>query len=138
VAEPFGHRLMRERLQPRRLWQEFSEQALEFGDIFFRLPGRIDRVLEQVEDGRLIFKLVHTGLRDTLSRLNQISNRLTFSVVLLAFSIVIAGLLMASALAAGTGSSILRISLPFLEIGFALAVLMGGWLLLAIFRSGRF
>lgn len=138
VAEPFGRRLMRERLQPRRLWQEFGEQAREFGDVFFRLPGRVDRVLQQVEDGRLTFRLEHAELRDTLFRLDRISNRLSFSIVLLAFSIVIAGLVVASALAAGDGYGFLWVRLPFLEIGFSLAVLMGAWLLLGIFRSGRF
>lgn len=138
VAEPFGRRLMRERLRPGRLWQEFGEHAWEFGDVFFRLPGRIDRVLEQTEDGRLTFKLEHVELRETLSRLDRISNRLSFSIVLMAFSIVIAGLVVGSALAASSGGGFLWARLPFLEIGFALAMLMGGWLLLAIFRSGRF
>jgi len=138
VAEPFGRRLMRERLRPQRLWQEFGEQALEFGDVFFRLPGRIDRVLEQVEDGRLTIKLEHAELRDTLLRMDRISNRLSLSIVLLAFAIVIAGLVVSSALAGGARGGFLWVRLPILEIGFAIAMLMGVWLLLAIFRSGRF
>ncbi|MEW8959782.1 MAG: hypothetical protein AB2448_11900 [Moorella sp. (in: firmicutes)] len=138
LAEPFGRRLMRERLRPRRLWQEFSERSWEFGDIFFRLPGWIDRVLEQVEDGGFTIKLEHAELRETLFRMDRISNRLSFSIVLLAFSIVITGLVVASAMATGAGSGFLRVRLPFLEIGFVLAMLMGGWLLSAIFRSGRF
>ncbi len=79
VAEPFGRRLMRERLRPRRLWQEFSERSWEFGDVFFWLPGWIDRVLEQVEDGGFTIKLVHAELRETLFRMDRISNRLSFS-----------------------------------------------------------
>lgn len=136
VAEPFGRRLMRDRLQ--HLWKEFGEYAWEVGDIFFGLPRRMDRVLEQIEDGRLTLRLEHAELRETLSRLDRIGNKLSFSVALLGFSIVIAGLVVASALAAGTGEGFLWIRLPFLEIGFVLAVVMGGWLLLAIFRSGRF
>jgi len=58
--------------------------------------------------------------------------------VLLSFSIVITGLVVASAMATGAGGGFLWVRLPFLEIGFVLAMLMGGWLLLAIFRSGRF
>jgi ubiquinone biosynthesis protein len=138
VAEPFGRRLMRERFRPRRLWQEFSERAWEFSDVFFRLPGRIDRVLEQVEDGGFTIRLEHAELRETLFRMDRISNRLSFSIVLLAFSIVITGLVVASAMATGAGGGFLWVRLPFLEIGFVLAMLMGGWLLLAIFRSGRF
>lgn len=137
VAEPFGRHLMRERLRPRRLWQEFSEHAREFGEMFFRLPGRMDRVLEQAENGRLTFRLEHAELRETLSRIDRISNRLSFSIVLLAFSIIIAGLVVGSSLTARAGGTSLWVRLPFLEISFALAILMGGWLLLAIFRSGR-
>ncbi|OIQ60639.1 protein kinase UbiB [Moorella thermoacetica] len=138
VAEPFGRRLMRERLRPRRLWQEFSERSWEFGDVFFWLPGWIDRVLEQVEDGGFTIKLVHAELRETLFRMDRISNRLSFSIVLLAFVIVITGLVVASAMATGAGGGFLWVRLPFLKIGFVLAMLMGGWLLSAIFRSGRF
>jgi len=138
VAEPFVRRLMRQRLQPGRLWKELGERAGEFGDVFFRLPGRIDRALKQVEDGRLTIKLEHAELRDTLSRMDRISNRLSFSIMLLAFSIIIAGLVVASALVTGAGGGFLWVKMPFLGIGFVLAVIMGGWLLLAIFRSGRF
>jgi len=127
---------MRDRLQ--HLWKEFGEYAWELGDIFFRLPRRMDRVLQQIEDGRLTLRSEHTELREALSHLDRISNKLSFSVVLLGFSIVIAGLVVASALAAGTGEGFLWIRLPVLEIGFVLAVVMGVWLLLAIFRSGRF
>ncbi len=138
AAKPFGHRLMRERLSPRRLWQEFGEQAWEFGDIFFRLPGQADRILGQMEEGRLSFQLEHAGLKDVLFRLDRISNRLSISIVLLAFSIIIAGLVIASAMAAGAGGGFLWMRLPFLGISIILAVLMGGWLLLSVFRSGRF
>jgi ubiquinone biosynthesis protein len=137
VAEPFGRRLMRERLKPRRLWQEIREQIWEFNDIFLRLPKRIDQTLAKVEDGRLIVKLEHAELHHALYRLDRISNRLSFSIMLLAFSTVIVGLLLASVLAANAENGVLWFRLPVLEAGFVLTLLMGAWLLLAIYRSGR-
>ncbi len=137
VAEPFGRRLMRERMQPKRLWSDFSEQSLELGNHFLQLPGRLDRLLEQAEDGRLTVKLEHVKLEEALSRADRISNRFSFSIGLLAFSIIITGFVVASALIAGVGGGFLWMRLPFLEIGFVAVLIMGVWLLLAIFRSGR-
>jgi ubiquinone biosynthesis protein len=61
----------------------------------------------------------------------------SFSIGLLAFSIIITGFVVASAMIAGAGGGFLWMRLPFLEIGFGAALIMGAWLLLAIFRSGR-
>lgn len=70
-----------------------------------------------------------------LKKLDRISNRLSFSIVLLSFSIIMVGLIVGSAIA---GEVSYFWSLPVIEIGFVVAVLMFIWLIFAIFRSGRF
>ncbi len=71
----------------------------------------------------------------SLKKLDRISNRLSFSIVLLAFSIVMAGLLVGSAL---VRQSTLLWNIPVIEIGFVMAAIMFLWIIFAIFRSGRF
>ncbi|MMZ69980.1 hypothetical protein D1872_329210 [compost metagenome] len=70
-----------------------------------------------------------------LRKLDQISNRLSFSIVLLAFSIIMVGLIIGSSLAR---MPTLLWDIPAIEIGFIVATLMFLWLLFSIFRSGRF
>lgn len=69
-------------------------------------------------------------------RLNPFVNRLSFSIVLLALSIVILGLIVGGAIS-GTVSPIIG-KVPIVEISFFIALLMILWLLFAIFRPGRF
>ncbi len=74
-------------------------------------------------------------LEHVLHKLEQISNRLSFSIVLLAFSIIMVGLIVGSSL---SRKPTLLWDIPAIEIGFLIAALLFIWLLLSIFRSGRF
>jgi len=65
---------------------------------------------------------------------DRISNRLSFSIILLAFSIIMASIIVSLSIA---GQSSLLWKIPIVEIGFAIAMIMFIWLLYAIIRSGR-
>jgi ubiquinone biosynthesis protein len=67
--------------------------------------------------------------------MDQISNRLAFSIILLSFSIIMVGLMIGSSL--GDASSVLWRN-PVIEIGFGIASFLFLWMFYAIFRSGRF
>ncbi len=62
-------------------------------------------------------------------------NRISFSIVLLAFSVIMVGLIVGSSL---SRRPTLLWDIPAIEIGFLIAALMFICLLLSIFRSGRF
>ncbi|MNE65522.1 hypothetical protein D3C80_1610050 [compost metagenome] len=70
-----------------------------------------------------------------MKKLDRISNQMSFSIVLLALSIVMLGLIIGSAL---SGAQPLLWKLPIIEISSVIALLMFLWLIYAIFRSGRF
>jgi ubiquinone biosynthesis protein len=70
-----------------------------------------------------------------LRKVDRVGNRLTFSIVLLSFSIIMVGLIVGSSL--GRQSSVIW-HFPVIEIGFGIAAFMFLFLLTAIFRSGRF
>ncbi|MNR49820.1 hypothetical protein D3C85_1692510 [compost metagenome] len=68
-------------------------------------------------------------------KVSRVGNRLSFSIVLLAFSIIMAGLIIASSL---RGEPSMLWDFPIVEIGSVIALLMILWLLYSIFKSGRF
>ncbi|MDQ7864543.1 hypothetical protein RCO48_35970 [Peribacillus frigoritolerans] len=61
----------------------------------------------------------------------KISNRLSFSIILLAFSIIMVGLIIGSAIG---GETLILWKIPVIEIGFVVATLMFLLMLYTIFQ----
>lgn len=135
IAEPFGHKLLRERYDPRKVaatvWHEFDE----YKELLINLPKGIDELTHLVKMGKLHLEFMIPELDQFLTKLDRISNRISFSIVLLSFSIIMMGLIIGSSL---VRQSTLLWNMPAIEIGFGLASLLFIWLLYAIFKSGRF
>ena len=54
----------------------------EYLEIAARLPGRIDRLLEQTEKGRISIRFRHQGLDNLIDHLDILSNRLAMGLVI--------------------------------------------------------
>ncbi|MFS0752077.1 ABC1 kinase family protein [Oceanobacillus sp. 1P07AA] len=135
IAEPFGKRLLKEKYQPKRVADEVYQQAEDYKDIILDFPDHINHLYKVIRRGKLPLEISVSRVEAFLRKLDRISNRLSFSIVLLSFSIIMVGLIIGSALA---GESSYLWSLPVIEIGFVVAIGMFLWLLYSIFRSGRF
>lgn len=134
VAEPFGRKLLAERLSPVRIGREAIRRAEEYRDLAGELPRQFRDLLAQIRAGRLTLGLDLRDLDRSLRKLDRIGNRLSFSIVLLSFSIVMSGLIIGASLG-GRPSALSGI--PAIEIGFGIATLLLLGLLVSIFRSGR-
>lgn len=133
IAEPYGKRLLRKRLSPRRLFGDLGENLLEHGGILLDLPGIIATVLEKLQHDQMRFRLRHENMDDLYLQLNKIANRLSFGLVMLALSIILGALILG-----GTPGNGLLSRLPLAEIGLvAFGVLLLGWFWRA-YRSGWF
>ncbi|MFD1335867.1 ABC1 kinase family protein [Oceanobacillus iheyensis] len=135
IAEPFGKRLLKEKYQPKKVADEVYQQAEDYKDLILDFPDHINHLYKVIRRGKLPLEISVSRVEAFLKKLDRISNRLSFSIVLLAFSIIMVGLIIGSALA---GESSYLWSLPVIEIGFVVAIGMFLWLLYSIFRSGRF
>ncbi len=135
IAEPFGHRLLRERYRPKNVAENVLNQWQEYGEILIDIPRNIQELTGMLKKGKLPLEISTPKIELFLTKLDRISNRLSFSIVLLAFSIIMVGLIIGSAI---RGQSSLLWNVPAVEIGFVVALLMFLWLLFSIFRSGRF
>ncbi len=134
-AEPYAEKTMKAYYHPKRIAENTFQQIKEYSEIFSEFPKTLQNVTDMAKKGKLRFEISAAELHTALKKLNQISNKLSFAIVLLSFSIVCTGLII--------GSSIVRQStliweLPIIEIGAVIASLMFLWLLMGIFRSGRF
>ncbi len=131
IAEPFGKDLTRRRLTFDYLKKTISKNLQEYGEILGSLPRQLSDLMNIMEQGQFKATLEHKDLREFLNNLNHMINRLAFSIVLAS---LIVGL---SLIVQGIEHSILW-RIPLAEIGFIVAGAMGFWLLISIIRSGRF
>lgn len=135
MAEPFGVKLLKEKYSLRRIQKKMVGGALDLVQAVSDLPMQANRLSHLLSRGKIKAEMELRDLEQVLHKLDQISNRLSFSIVLLAFSIIMVGLIVGSSL---SRRPTLLWDIPAIEIGFLIAALMFIWLLLSIYRSGRF
>ncbi|WP_150270232.1 ABC1 kinase family protein [Paenibacillus tepidiphilus] len=135
MAEPFGRRLVKERFSGRRLQRKLLGGVADLAETLVELPGQARQLSELLSKGKLKVEVGLPELKNLEHKFSRVGNRLSFSIVLLAFSIIMAGLIIGSSL---RGEPSLLWDFPTVEIGSVVALLMILWLLYSIFKSGRF
>ncbi len=135
IAQPFGRKLLKERLRPSNLAEKVWQNLQEYGDLLVDLPKQVKGLMTNVQRGQLNLQVRLPEVDIFLRKLDRMSNQITLSLVLLSFSIVMMGLIIASSLAK---QPIMLWHFPAVEVGFAITAMMFVWLIVAIIRSGRF
>jgi ubiquinone biosynthesis protein len=135
IAEPFGRQLLKERWQPKNVAEVIWKRVSDYGEMLIDFPKNMKELTSLIKQGKLHLEIDVPKLDHFLKKLDQISNRLSFSIVLLSFSIIMVGIIIGSSM--GRQSTLLW-KIPAIEIGFGVATLMFVWLLYSIFKSGRF
>jgi ubiquinone biosynthesis protein len=130
-AEPFIQRAMRERFKPQRIAGDLMDVASRLIHFFQQFPKDLLDITNLIRQQRFRLQVEHQGLDTILATHDQISNRISFSIIIAALII---------------GSALIVISeIPPLVFGISLigiilffaAAIMGIWLLVAILRKGR-
>jgi ubiquinone biosynthesis protein len=130
-ATPFIQRIKMEQFRPKRIASDVFRSGGELVRLFQEIPGEVRAILKQMKRGKVKMEFEHRGLEPMLATHDQISNRI-------AFSIIIASLLIGSALIVLSKTPPFLFGIPVFGIlGFLGAAVMGMWLLIAILRKGR-
>jgi len=128
---PFIQRVKMARYHPKRMANDIIRSGVEFVKLMQEIPGETREILEQMKQGKIKMEFEHKGLEPMLSTYDQISNRI-------AFAIVIAALIIGSALIVLSKTPPFLFGISFIGIiGFLAAALMGLWLLIAILKKGK-
>ncbi len=135
AARPFGEKLLRDRYHPKKVVQKSWKTFLDQMEIALELPKNLRDISKTMRKGKFRMEVVVPDLHLFLEKLDRISNRLSFAIVLLAFSIMMVGLMIGTSI---SGQPTLIWKNPIIEIGFGVATLMLLWLLFSIFKSGKF
>lgn len=135
MAKPFGEKLLRDRFRPDRIKDKLVDQWLDWYGIWQDLPQQLKQLKSVVKKGKVRVDISMPDIDLMLKKMDRISNQLSFAIILLAFSIIMVGLIIGAAL---TGETTILWRLPVIEIGSFVAIGMFMWLIYAIFKSGRF
>ncbi|RYL92267.1 AarF/ABC1/UbiB kinase family protein [Sporolactobacillus sp. THM19-2] len=133
-AEPYGRKLMLNRLNPERVGKLLWNRIFEAAENSSRLPALLKKALTHLNRGQTHVEMELPQLEQLLSKLDRVANRISFSIILLAFSIILTGLMISETF----GKHPFIINIPVLDIALAIGSFMFLLILLAIFRSGRF
>ena len=130
-ATPFIKRIMLQRFTPERVAENTTRMATDLYKFARQFPKDLMELGRLIRQRRLFLKIEHQGLDRMLATHDQISNRISFSII-------IAALIIGSALIVISETPPLLYGISLIGIiGFIAAALMGVWLLVAILRKGR-
>ncbi len=125
VLAPELESLVRERHSPRKIAERLLEEARMLVTLSHNAPRQVGRILHKLSNDDMRIQLELRRLDRLIKELDRSSNRL-------AIGVVIAALIVASALII-QNSSLYWMSIPI----FILSSLLGAWLIYGIFRSGK-
>jgi ubiquinone biosynthesis protein len=130
-AVPFIKEVKRARVSPQRITGDIFRLAIELFQFVENFPKDILSITRLIKQQKLSLNLEYKGLDKMLSTYDQISNRISFSII-------IAALIIGSALVIMSKVPPLFYDISLIGIvGFLAAAIMGIWLLVAILRKGR-
>jgi len=134
VEEARDHisRLMMQRFRPASLWRGLRTSVSQFLTLQQELPRRIEDIIARAEKGKLTIGFRHENLADLVNTLDDITNRLTFAII-------IAAMIVGSSMIITTGVGPLLFGFPALGIiGYLISGMLGLWLVFKILRWRKF
>ncbi len=134
VAEPFGKELIKERLRPTTVSRQGYHLLLDVAEFAIDFPHQVRTLVQDLRNGKARVQIQIPETPKLLQKLDRIGNRLSFSILLLSFSIFMSGWMVASAL----DKSPTRIfQTPVTDVGVVVGLLMMTLLIWSIIKSGR-
>lgn len=131
IAEPYATRLIRSRYNPKNMFNKVQKQMSELTEFVTSTPRQMRVLIRKALKDELHVKMTPIGLDRLIRDIDRSTNRL-------AFSIVVAAIILSSAVLTLSGRGIKVFDLPLFGIaGFLVAFFLGLWLLVSIIRSGR-
>ena len=123
---PFVEQIVRERYSPSRVAKQMWSESQRLIGYAHDIPGYVNRTLRKLSEDDLRIQLEHRNLDRFILELERSSNRIVVGLV-------IASLIVASALIISQGAGTIWVTLPI----YVLSSLLAMWLVYGIFRSGR-
>ncbi|MEJ6952048.1 ABC1 kinase family protein [Natronospora cellulosivora (SeqCode)] len=132
VANDFSRELIKNKLKADHIFERMLHKFWDYRSMTKGLPRKFVKLLNDIINDEFTIQFKHINLEQLMNKIDIVSNRLSISLII-------------SALIIGS-SMVLQIDMqpdfygfPLLGfLGFSIAGIMGLWLVISIFRSGKF
>ena len=138
IMQPMATRLARGTFSLEDFGRDFVHGAVDIKKLLQHTPPILLGFLQKLEEDDYNLRFDLKDIDKVQKHFDRISNRLSFSVILLAVSLIVAGIIVGSSLAAGNDPSLLRLHSIVLRAALGVAVIIVIGLIVSIFRSKRF
>ncbi len=138
LMKPVASRLMKERLS----FDEIGRQVQRTGSDYYRLlrllPTFFVNFFHKLEDDEYRIEFELKDIDKVQKHLDSIFNRISFSLILLGVSIIVAGIIIGTSMTAGAGPEMSRLNVLILRGGLVIAVAILLFLIISMIRSKKF
>jgi len=141
IAKPIAKKLMYRSFSIKNVTDSIKKNALNYRDamdLLNEFPSIVLGILEKFEDRDYTLQLGIKDIDKIMKRLDRNFNRMSLSVVLLAVSIIITGVIIGSSQSASPGSEMYFVNVTALRIGLGIVVAIILGLVISMFRSNHF
>lgn len=130
-VQPYAKRIMAKRYSPKELFKRIYSSVQEVGELALDFPNDIREILFKLKEGKLRVEFEHKGLEPMTHKLDVVSNRI-------AFAIIVAAMILGSAIVIHAKIPPMYHNVPILGIvTFALAAFFAFRLLYSISKHGK-
>jgi len=131
IAKPYAKDVILERKSPQRLMVKLLNDLSELYNLAILIPRQLSKTLKKMEKGVFKLEFQHRGLESLINALDKAANRM-------AYSLILAAIIVGSSLIMQTNKGPLFMGFPVIGIlGFLIAGVLGLGLVIIILRSGK-
>ncbi|HLV08922.1 MAG TPA: AarF/UbiB family protein, partial [Halanaerobiales bacterium] len=132
TANEFLKEIVMSKLRTDNLLEKMTGKLWRVNKITRNLPGKLNRLFTKFVTDEFTIRFKHQNLGPLIHKLDIVSNRLSISLI-------ISALIIGSSMILQTDLQPMIYGIPLFGFaGYSIAGIMGIWLVLSIFRSGKF
>lgn len=135
LARPYAKHLVLEKFSRKTLEKRLYEETYHLSDLVLNGPRELRTLFKKLLGGQFELNIKHEGLDRHVSEIDRTGNRLALSVIL-ASIIIGSSQILSSKIGPLIGRGTWQMSALGI-FGYLLALALGLWLVIGIFRSGR-
>jgi ubiquinone biosynthesis protein len=137
IMKPVASKLVWHSWSLEDLGHDLQRSAHDYAELLRQSPAFLLNLQHKIEDDDFNLQFGIKNMDKLQKQFDRITNRLSFSVVLLAVSIIIAGIIIGTSLGAVNNPAINQINILILRIGLGIAGVILIGLLISMFQSRR-
>ena len=136
IMKPVAKKLIYKSFSLEKISKDLRKNLWNYKELLSELPTAILNFLAKMEDEDFAFQLEIKEIGDIQKRFERALNRMSFSVILLSVSIIIAGIIIGSSLsaAAGAASETSFLNVIILRVSLIIALIIVIVMLVSMFR----